>query len=726
MTSTMKEIRIILINIHGLLKGSGLEIGKDADNGGQTKYVFEFAEYLSQHPQVKHVHIFTRLIDDKDLSPEYGEPIEVLNPKLDIRRILFAGKKYRLKEQLWNHLDDFVTEAIKHIKEHKIYPDWIHSHYGDAGYTAVELSKLLNIPFAHTGHSLGVHKRNKMIGIGMKADEAERKFKFETRIAAEEATLMLAQFIVTSTQQEIASYEAYHHSASAQYHVLPPGIDTSKFISYYQEKISDKDIEPEELQRKYWVGEYIEKFLTNPHKPVIMALSRPDRRKNLHTLIDIYGQDQELQSLANLVIFAGIRKDINRMPESEKEVLTNILLSMDKYDLYGKLAIPKKHDVENEVATIYRYCAEKRGAFVNLTLYENFGLTTIEAGASGLPVVITSNGGPSEIIPICQNGILVDPLNPKEIKTALVKILTNEEQWKEYSNNGIINVQKNFSWESHVARYLTLVNENITLIRRSKTDNATLNAFHFREEVKKMLVTDIDNTLILPENDNPGLKELIAKLNQREKGTVFALASGRNLDLVKQAIEKYHLPLPDIIISSVGSEIFYACPDFIEDKGWASFLKKHWKREVIVKQLENVSWLRLQEEEAQKEFKVSYYYDEKIYKEKELREILAKIWHQINIVKSHGTFMDILPKKASKGHAIIFLCHKWSIPIDQVYAAGDSGNDLDMFRGPIKGTIVGNHAAELADLKPHKNLFFATQEAAAGISEGLDHYGFKF
>ena len=53
-----------------------------------------------------------------------------------------------------------------------------------------------------------------------------------------------------------------------------------------------------------------------------MALSRPDRRKNLHTLIDIYGKDPELQSLANLVIFAGIRKDINQMPESEREVLT--------------------------------------------------------------------------------------------------------------------------------------------------------------------------------------------------------------------------------------------------------------------------------------------------------------------------------------------------------------------------------------------------------------------
>ena len=64
---------------------------------------------------------------------------------------------------------------------------------------------------------------------------------------------------------------------------------------------------------------------------------------------------------------------------------------MDKYDLYGKMAIPKRHDIENEVALIYQYCANKRGVFTNICLHENFGLTTIEAGGTGLPVVIAED-----------------------------------------------------------------------------------------------------------------------------------------------------------------------------------------------------------------------------------------------------------------------------------------------------------------------------------------------
>ncbi|MCV9932588.1 HAD-IIB family hydrolase [Flavobacterium sp. LS1R47] len=721
----MAKLRISLINIHGLLKGSGLEIGRDADNGGQTKYVYELAEFLSQHEAVEHVHLFTRLIDDKNLSPEYAVPIEIINDKLDIRRISFLGKKYKSKEQLWEGLDTFVDGVVQHIKLHDIFPNWIHSHYGDAGYVASELSTILNIPFAHTGHSLGFHKKKKLLESGLSEEEIEKKFKFEQRIAAEDKTLELSEFIVTSTEQEIETYRVYKNFELGKYHAISPGIDTSKFVPYYHQE-QDANKQMEEEQRKYWVAEAISKFLINPHKPFILALSRPDRHKNLHTLIDVYGKDKELQSIANLVIFAGIRKDISKMPESEKNVLTDLLLLMDKYDLYGKMAIPKKHDVENEVSIIYRYAAEKRGVFVNLALHENFGLTVIESASSGLPVVVTKNGGPSEIIPTCQNGELVDPLNENEIKKALRTILTNESQWKYYSNNGAINIQKHYSWLSHVNQYVELINENLSLSSGSglkKQHYPNINIERLKRKVEHLFVSDIDGTLIEPKLNNPGLKELKEHLINRTEKMAFALASGRNLALVKKVIDEEQFPLPDFVICSVGTEIYYTNgKNYILDKGWATFLAGRWKREDIVNRLKGIAWLRLQEEEAQNPYKISYYYDKEKYDYEQLITVLGTGWYKVNIIPSHGEFIDFIPKRASKGNAVKFLCRKWAIPLSNVIAAGDSGNDIDMFRGSVKGIIVGNRSSELAKYETTKSIYVAKGSASLGILEGLKHY----
>ncbi|MNV95888.1 Mannosylfructose-phosphate phosphatase [compost metagenome] len=97
-------------------------------------------------------------------------------------------------------------------------------------------------------------------------------------------------------------------------------------------------------------------------------------------------------------------------------------------------------------------------------------------------------------------------------------------------------------------------------------------------------------------------------------------------------------------------------------------------------------------------------------------------WYKVNIIPSHGQFLDFIPKRASKGNAIKFLCRKWAIPLSHVIAAGDSGNDVDMFRGPVKGIIVGNRSAELADYETTKSIYVAKSSASEGILEGLKHY----
>lgn len=48
------------------------------------------------------------------------------------------------------------------------------------------------------------------------------------------------------------------------------------------------------------------RFFTNPHKPMILALSHPDPKKNVTTLLKAFGECQPLRELANLVIFHSV------------------------------------------------------------------------------------------------------------------------------------------------------------------------------------------------------------------------------------------------------------------------------------------------------------------------------------------------------------------------------------------------------------------------------------
>lgn len=56
------------------------------------------------------------------------------------------------------------------------------------------------------------------------------------------------------------------------------------------------------------IWQEIFRFLRNPRKPVILAMSRPDAKKNITTLVKAYGSHKGLREIANLVlIMVGTR-----------------------------------------------------------------------------------------------------------------------------------------------------------------------------------------------------------------------------------------------------------------------------------------------------------------------------------------------------------------------------------------------------------------------------------
>jgi len=445
-------MNIVLVSLHGLVRGDRLEIGRDADNGGQIVYVMELARALAALPEVDRVHLFTRLVDDPRLDRDYAVPYEAVHPKVDIRRIRFGGPRYLPKEALWPHLGEFVANALDHIAREQLRPDWIHSHYADAGLAAAQLARTLDVPFVHTAHSLGRRKLETLLASGMGRDEAFQRYRFAERIRAEDTALSGAALVVCSTTQEIESWADYPGASAARYAVLPPGVDLRRFAPHGEPPPSEQRARAaEQVERE------LARFLRRPDLPLILAVARPDRKKNLRGLVEAYGRNRQLRAAANLAIFAGVRGDIAALPPGEREVIHELLVLCDQLDLYGKLALPKRHDPANEVPELYRLAARRRGLFINVALTEPFGLTLLEAAASGLPVVATDRGGPTEIVATLHNGLVVSPTDRGAIAAAMRALLGDGRRWDDASASGIRNLRGRYDWNGHAVRYLEAV-----------------------------------------------------------------------------------------------------------------------------------------------------------------------------------------------------------------------------------------------------------------------------
>lgn len=711
------KLYIQLYSLHGLIRGNDIELGRDADTGGQTKYVLELAKILSAYPEVEKVELVTRWINDKKISSDYSVPIEKVNDKFDIVRIRCGGGKYIRKELLWNHLEEFIDKSIKYLKAKKRLPHFIHSHYADAGYVAVELSKFFGIPLFHTSHSIGRDKQKKLLNDGIQPELIEKRYKMSRRIRAEEDIFNSADMIVTSTSQEIDNHSNYYPDISlSKFKVIPPGLDLDKFFSNNYERQIDKKTA---ILLKHMNREFL-KFFVNVDKPLILTLCRPDKRKNISGLIKAYGENKQLQKKANLAIYAGVREDIQTMEDNEREVLTEILLLMDKYNLYGKMAVPKKHDTDLEVPELYRIAARTNGVFVNASLSETFGLTLLEAAASGLPVVATKEGGPKDIIKNCKNGILVDVTDPKNIATALNKILDNKKLWKEYSSNGIKNVKHFYTWQSHVNTYLhesrKLLNQQIKI----KDTFAEKGRKLF--DMKKLIATDIDYTLVGDDSSLNEFNEIIKNMNHK---VGFAVATGRVIDSALEILNKKNVVMPDILVTSVGSEIYYSHKHQLRySKSWDAHISHQWQRDKILTLLSRFDYLKYQESANQRKFKISYYTTNNKKNINKVRELLIKNKIKCNLIFSHGQYLDILPYRASKGRAIRHLAYRWNMPFENILVAGDSGNDTEMLKGDLLGVVVGNYSPELEVLKGSNRVYFSKKNYAAGIIDGIEHYNF--
>ena len=150
--------------------------------------------------------------------------------------------------------------------------------------------------------------------------------------------------------------------------------------------------------------------------PVLFSMARLDSVKNLVGLARMFAGSARLRALCNLFIVGGDvgqgqggggggENEKKNAKEEAYEEDESERLAREMHSLFDSGALPRgearwvsAQSNATANAEMYRLVADTRGAFVQPALFENFGLTCLEAMQSALPTIATKNGGPSELI----------------------------------------------------------------------------------------------------------------------------------------------------------------------------------------------------------------------------------------------------------------------------------------------------------------------------------------
>ncbi|QHJ69269.1 HAD-IIB family hydrolase [Planococcus halotolerans] len=235
------------------------------------------------------------------------------------------------------------------------------------------------------------------------------------------------------------------------------------------------------------------------------------------------------------------------------------------------------------------------------------------------------------------------------------------------------------------------------------------------KEATHILATDLDGTLV---GDRKGLDELLEFYKNQQYEVSLVYITGRHYQSALSLIEEESLPVPDVLITDVGTEIHIGA-SLEKDRDWEKMMLEHWQPEAIDELA--VSFEGINKQDLPVTNRCSYYAEDIGTVEAfEQRLVSAEIPHKL--IYSGGVDLDILPAGSGKGAALEYILEKFNARDAKLLVAGDSGNDKEMLTLGFPSVIVGNAQSELLESPESPMIFRASKACAGGIQEAWTHF----
>ena len=382
--------------------------------------------------------------------------------------------------RVWPYLDQFAIDVEEELRqEFGGRPDLIVGNYSDGNLVATLLSQNMGVTQSTIAHAL---EKSKYLFSDLHWENFEDEYHFSVQFMADLMAMNLADFIISSTSQEIigtdqviGQYESYQFFTMPglmnvtnginlfhpRFNVIPPGVDTATFFPYTQGKRRTKD-ESRELESILFSREDQDCLghLARPDLPPIFSIARLDRIKNLTGLVEAYGKNKQLRARANLIVIASVVDPARSRDGEEAAEIRKMHRILEEYDLHSSVRWIGKLLDKGATGEAYRLMADRKGIFVQPALFEAFGLTILEAMHSGLPVFVTMFGGPVEIVEHDKSGFFINPTNQEAMSAHMADFFTtcaeNPKYWPTISKAGMKRAQNYFTWELYCRKLTRL------------------------------------------------------------------------------------------------------------------------------------------------------------------------------------------------------------------------------------------------------------------------------
>lgn len=467
------------------------------DTGGQVVYILDQVRALEKEMRRRlaeqGIDIEPQIVVVTRLIPEAGDT--TCDQRLEhiagtrnarILRVPFRGPAgdviphWISRFEVWPYLEQFTDDVEKELlAELGARPDMVIGNYSDGNLVATLLSRRLGVTQCNIAHAL---EKTKYLYSDLYWKENESQYHFSSQFTADLIAMNAADFIITSTYQEIAGradsvgqYESYHSFAMPElyrvvnginvfdpkFNIVSPGADAEIYFAYSDQgrRLTGLHGEIEELiyggPMEHAVGEFADR-----EKPLLFTMARLDRIKNITGLVEWYGKSERLQAVANLLVVAGHVTVEESGDAEEREQIQRMQSLIEEYQLDGKIRWLGMHLDKNLAGELYRVIADHGGAFAQPAVFEAFGLTVIEAMASGLPTFATRYGGPLEIIEDGVSGFHIDPNHGEEATDIMAEFFercaNDPGYWQLIASGSLHRVAARYTWDLYADRLMTL------------------------------------------------------------------------------------------------------------------------------------------------------------------------------------------------------------------------------------------------------------------------------